>query len=126
MSNKFELFLGCLGNGTTVCNKAVIENGDYKTIAHISEHGVIKFYVPENYIPDEAMQKIKSIAAKDKEKFLETWDKKSTLEKYRHMMEIPTIGCGLNAFQMINMENKNLSLEEKVKLMEEKFFKTHM
>lgn len=41
-------------------------------------------------------------------------------------MEIPTIGCGLNAFQMINMENKNLPLEEKVKLMEEKFFKTHM
>lgn len=30
MAGKFELFCGCLGNGTTVCNKAVTENGDYK------------------------------------------------------------------------------------------------
>ena len=31
-AKKFKLFFGCLGNGITVCNKAVIENGDYKTI----------------------------------------------------------------------------------------------
>lgn len=30
MAGKFKLFCGCLGNGTTVCNKAVTENGDYK------------------------------------------------------------------------------------------------
>lgn len=30
MKRKFELFYGYLGNGTTVCNKAVEENGDYK------------------------------------------------------------------------------------------------
>lgn len=45
---KFELFMGCLGNGVTVCNKAVTEHGDYKTIAHISEHGHIKLYVSED------------------------------------------------------------------------------
>ena len=28
--------MGCLGNGITVCNKAVEENGDYKVIAHIA------------------------------------------------------------------------------------------
>ena len=39
MAAKFELWFGCLGNGTTVCNKAVTENGDYKKIAHISEGG---------------------------------------------------------------------------------------
>mgnify|MGYP006888164720 FL=1 len=38
---KFDLFMGCLGNGVTVCNKAVKENGDYKTIAHIAECGKI-------------------------------------------------------------------------------------
>lgn len=27
---KFELFMCCLGNGTTICNKAVEEYGDYK------------------------------------------------------------------------------------------------
>lgn len=126
MKKKFELFLGCLGNGTVVCNKAVMENGDYKTIAHISEHGVIKFYVPESYVPDEAMQKIKTVAARDKEKFLEKWNKKSTLGKYEYMMEIPTIGCGFNAFQLIDREKRDLPLEERVKLMEEKFFETHM
>lgn len=30
MKRKFELFYICLGNGITVCNKAVEENGDYK------------------------------------------------------------------------------------------------
>lgn len=41
----FELFLGCLGNGITICNKAVLENGDYKPIAHIRDNGNIKWYV---------------------------------------------------------------------------------
>lgn len=39
MKGKFELFMCCLGNGVTVCNKAVMEYGDYKHIAHISDSG---------------------------------------------------------------------------------------
>ena len=42
---KFELFIVYLGNGATVCNKAVEENGDYKKIAHIAECGKITWYV---------------------------------------------------------------------------------
>ena len=59
MANKnFELFGAYLGNGITLCNKAVTENGDYKTIGHISNAGRIKFYIknPETYIPDDAMK----------------------------------------------------------------------
>lgn len=41
MSKDFELFFGCFGNGTMVCNKTVEENGDYKRIAHISAGGNI-------------------------------------------------------------------------------------
>ena len=52
---KFELFIGCLGNGLTVCNKAVEENGDYKTIAHIAECGTITWYVNQSYVPDDAL-----------------------------------------------------------------------
>ena len=126
MSNKFELFLGHLGNGTTVCNKAVMEHGDYKKIAHISEHGVIKFYVPESYIPNDAMQKIKSVAANDKTKFMENWNKKDYLQKYTFMMDIPTIGCGYSAVQLVDKENSHLSIEERVLLMEKVFFETHM
>ena len=54
MAGKFELFYGCLGNGTTVCNKAVEENGDYKKIAHISEGGNIRLYVCLLYTSDAA------------------------------------------------------------------------
>ena len=57
MAGKFELFCGCFGNGTTVCNKAVTENGDYKKIAHISEGGNIRLYVAESYIPADEMEK---------------------------------------------------------------------
>lgn len=41
-TNKLELFMGCFGNGITVCNKAVMEYGDYKKIAHIEQNGKIK------------------------------------------------------------------------------------
>ena len=69
MKRPFKLFMGCLGNGTTVCNSAVMENGDYKTIAHISSAGNITFYVDESYIPAEDMTKIRNISKSDSEKF---------------------------------------------------------
>ena len=122
---KFELFMGCLGNGITVCNKAVTEHGDYKKIAHISEHGHIKFYVSENYIPEDAMQKIKKTAEICKFDFLEKWNGKTYLQKYEYMMEIPTIG-GLSVFEVVNDKNRDLPLEERVTLMEKIFFDTHM
>ena len=40
-ARNFKLFLGCLGNGVTVCNSAVMENGDFKMVAHISVEGKI-------------------------------------------------------------------------------------
>ena len=49
-NKNFELFGGCLGNGITLANMAEIENGDYKTIGHISPGGKITWYVEENYI----------------------------------------------------------------------------
>lgn len=54
---KFELWFGCFGNGTMVCNKAVEVNGNYKAIAHISDGGNVRFYVPMSYIPADAMKK---------------------------------------------------------------------
>ena len=38
-AQNFKLFLGCLGNGVTVCNSAVMEDGDFKKVAHISGLG---------------------------------------------------------------------------------------
>lgn len=124
--NNFELFMCCMGNGTAVCNKAVTEHGDYKQIAHISEHGHIQFYVSENYIPRDAMQKIKKVVETDKQKFLKEWNKKPYYEKWEYMMNIPTIGCGYNAVSLIDKENKHLSMEKCVVLMEKAFFEMHM
>jgi hypothetical protein len=51
------LFFCCLGNGTTVCNKLQEENGDYKTIAHVSKTGRITYYVKN--LPQEVISEIK-------------------------------------------------------------------
>lgn len=56
---KFELFMANLGNGTTICDKAV----DYRIIGHIAECGKITWYVnPANYVPDDALLKIEHCA----------------------------------------------------------------
>lgn len=123
---KFELFMCCMGNGTTVCNKAVTEHGDYKQIAHISEHGHIKFYVPENYIPNDTMKRIKDIAEANRQKFLKEWNKKDYLSKWSYMMNIPIIGCGYNAVSLVDKENRHLLMEKRVELMEKAFFEMHM
>ena len=82
MSKDFELFLGCLGNGLTVCNKAVTVNGDYKEIAHVGNTGNIKLYVPESSIPEDAMVIIKREAEDMREKFIEHWNGCTTAYKY--------------------------------------------
>lgn len=58
----FELFMGCLGNGLTVCNKAVEEHGDYKQIAHISPAGNIKWYIPVSSVPGPDLLRIEHTA----------------------------------------------------------------
>ena len=82
MKEKFELFIGYLGNGATVCNKAVYSNGDYKTIAHISNAGNIKLYVKPDYIPAAAMARIEKIAADHKNKTIEFINNELTDTKY--------------------------------------------
>ena len=79
---KFKLWLGCLGNGITVCNSAVEESGDYKHIAHISDNGKIKLYVSESYIPVEDMRRIEQTAAEQREIFLNEWNNGGDLPIY--------------------------------------------
>ena len=80
MSENFELFAGCLGNGTTICNKAVTEHGDYKTVAHISD-------VDESYIPPDAMERIKAWAASDKGKFQKNFESLPKIEQYGRILD---------------------------------------
>ena len=83
---KFKLWMGCLGNGITVCNSAVEESGDYKHIAHISDSGKIKLYVSESYIPVEDMQRIERTATEQRKTFLNEWNKQPDIRKYENTL----------------------------------------
>ena len=116
MKGKFELFMGCLGNGITVCNSAVMEHGDYKHIAHISDNGKIKLYVSKSYIPVEDMQRIEQTAAEQRKTFLNEWNKQSDIRKYEKLLDM----CSHSDFMEI-AHNKGITLAEKVKRLEEKY-----
>lgn len=113
---KFELFMGCLGNGITVCNKAVCENSDYKRVAHISNAGNVKLYVKESYIPTEDMQKIKNAAEKQRMDFVKYFENMSELQQYGIILDnIP-----LN--KLTELIKSKDELKEKVEKMKEYFY----
>lgn len=102
---KFELFMGHLGNGITVSNKAVEEDGDYKSVAHIAECGKITWYVnPVKYVPSDALLKIEHDANVQHEKW-ERW--LSSMPKFQQyqtlldavpmnvMLSVMNLDCGL-------------------------------
>lgn len=113
-SKNFELFLGCLGNGMTVCNKAVYEHGDYKTIAHVSPSGRIKLYVSEDYIPPADMEKIRKVAERMKQEFVELWNKKSVIKKYSILINMLPVNESTE-----KMDSPDIPLEERVVKMQQ-------
>lgn len=115
---KFELFVGCLGNGLTVCNKAVIENGDFKHVAHISDIGKITWYVnPETYIPDTERKKIEKYAAENKKMFFEFFDKKSIAEKWIFLADQMNTTCYM---YMLKIPSKEKQIEYMLGVLTEK------
>ena len=64
---RFDLMFACLGNGVTVCDRARMEHGDYKTVAHIDPCGAVKLY--DDALPPEALEKINRQAAMERDDF---------------------------------------------------------
>lgn len=90
-NKNFELFGGCLGNGITLANMAEIENGDYKTIGHISPGGKITWYVDENYIksiPTTDYLKILDWSTGAKKSFRQKWFRKPELDRYFEILDL--------------------------------------
>lgn len=116
MSGKFELFMCCLGNGITVCNKAVMENNDYKHIAHISEGGNIKLYVKESYIPLEDMKTIKKQAENKRKDFQEKFKKLSKSLQYMIILD----NISISKFLEFTKDKRNLT--EKLPEMREYYY----
>lgn len=117
MNGKFELFFGCLGNGITVCNKAAMEHGDYKKIAHISTGGNIKLYEPEGKIPPVAMEKIERMASKNKAAFTENFEKLPDVVQYEEIL------IGVSDQKLIEYIRDKRPLAEKLPEMREYFYK---
>lgn len=61
----FDIGMGYLGNGLTVWNRAVEENGDYQNVAHISSEGEIRYYV--DGLPEDVIIQIEKAAEQEKE-----------------------------------------------------------
>ena len=112
----FKLWMGCLGNGITVCNSAVENNGEYKYIAHIGNSGKIALYVPKSYIPVEDMQRIEQAATEQRKTFLNEWNKQSDIRKYEKLLDMLYLA---DLTEITN--NRELSLAEKVKRLEERY-----
>lgn len=113
---KFELWLGCFGNGLTVCNKAVEVNGDYKTVAHISNAGNIELYVKESYIPREDMERIKEVAENNKKSFIEKLKadiKVNPSMVYRKMLE----ELSASEFCEFTKKSDSLGIADKIKIL---------
>lgn len=114
-AKKFELWFGCLGNGITVCNSAVMEHGDFKHIAHIQPYGKVKLYVEKDYIPTEDLKRIYDMAILQKMKYLEWWNKIPLIKRYEMMLD----HLSINEFLEWTKENKkHETLEQKVEVLQ--------
>lgn len=104
---KFELFMCCLGNGITVCNKTEYEHGDYKIIAHIADCGKITWYVdPTKYVPGDALLKIEHCATMQHVKW-EKWLDSMTEEDqcYKLLDKVP-VSVMLHAFTLETIKER--------------------
>ena len=127
MSKNFELFGCCMGNGTTVCNKAIMEHGNYKHIAHISEGGRLTWYIenPESYVPETDMQIIKGWADSAHKKFMKSWNTLPDLNKYEKILNEIGYMPLLEHPQKDQLKNCN-DLHEKVALLEKIYLEKYI
>lgn len=116
---KFELFMGYLGNGITVCNKAVEKDGDYKTIAHIRETGKIKWYVdPASYVPVDVLLKIEHTANVQAEKWKKELSAMPELKQYEFLLDrVP-----FSDFMHV-IEHKSAPLWAKIQYLKQAYYK---
>ncbi|MCH5199706.1 MAG: AAA family ATPase [Oscillospiraceae bacterium] len=77
-----NIHFGLLGNGITCydISKMDRENNDHLTVAHISEEGIVRYYVDD--LSESDKKQIESHAAMQKKKFTEEWDKLPPERKY--------------------------------------------
>lgn len=83
----YDIMYACLGNGITVCNRAQMENGDYKIIAHISNGGNIKYRVSKDKLPAYVIESIENMADAEKKRFRENFIKLPRFRQYEIILD---------------------------------------
>lgn len=113
--------MGCLGNGITVCNKAVKEHGNYKVIAHIRDTGQIKWYVNcLSYVPVESLLKIEHSANVQYEQWKKWFDSMTEYKQYEYLLDNVSVAIMLEVFKM------ECSLAEKIDFLKQEYFKSQL
>lgn len=114
----FELFMGCFGNGITVCNKAAEENGDYKQIAHISDCGEIKWYVnPYTYVPGNELLRIEHAADAQGANWEKWFSSMPEIKQYDFLLDhVP------HKDFMYIVSHKELDLSEKIEYLKKAYY----
>lgn len=115
----FDLMFCCLGNGITVVNRAVNENGDYKQVCHISENGNIKFYVESCKIPGGDLLRIEHHADVQYHKFNNWLDSLPERKQYGYLLDRVTHEDFMRVIHMTN------NIIDKIAYLKSKFYQTH-
>ena len=106
---KFDIMFCGLGNGLTVCNRASMENGDYKNICHISPAGNITWYVNPGQIPGDDLLRIEHNAHAMEANFRAQLDAMPEIKQYGYLLDRAPASVLLKCLDM-----KAAALSEKV------------
>ncbi|MCD8090175.1 MAG: DUF3849 domain-containing protein [Clostridiales bacterium] len=104
---KSSIHFGLLGNGITAYDVSREKNNDYLTIAHISNEGIVNYYVDD--LKDSDKELIQKEADRQKVVFTEDWNKNGDEIKYDRILS------AANTNQLIQITSDMISMEDKVK-----------
>lgn len=103
------IHFGLLGNGITCYDISRTVDGDYPTVAHISNEGNVKYY-DENLSADDK-RLIEEQAAQQKREFTESWNNLPIETRYERLLD----EAGVHLTDITNgKRNSGLSMEEMV------------
>ena len=104
------IHFGLLGNGITCYDVSRTVDGDYPTVAHISNEGNVKYYDDNLSADDKRL--IEEQAARQKRDFTESWNKLPLETRYERLLD--EAGAHLTDITN-NKRDSGLSMEETLK-----------
>lgn len=110
MRSAFDMGAGCLGNGVTFWNRASIVDGDYETVAHVSEAGNICWRIPREDFPDKDRARVERTAAEYRKKWEADFNRRDALRQYSFLLDCAPCGVALDC----GAYDGNLPLEERI------------